>query len=104
MATNFLELATTLAYLGAKWLLEKKKLILCPGWLADIYNSVERFNILVKSVLGEAAGTVRTYPGFCSIKPLGVPVFLLHLNRMLFQCRVTPRIKFFATVHIQKLE
>ena len=30
MATNFLELATTLSYLGAKWLLEKK-LILCPA-------------------------------------------------------------------------
>ena len=31
MATNFLELATTLTNLGAKWLPEKKKLILRPG-------------------------------------------------------------------------
>ena len=32
MTTNFLELATTLKYLGAKWLPEKKvKLILRPG-------------------------------------------------------------------------
>ena len=30
MATNFLELATTLSYLGAKWLPEKK-LILRPA-------------------------------------------------------------------------
>ena len=31
MTTNFLELATTLKYLGAKWLPEKK-LILRPDW------------------------------------------------------------------------
>ena len=30
MATSFLELATTLKYLGANWLPEKKKLILRP--------------------------------------------------------------------------
>ena len=31
MTTNFLELATTLKYLGAKWL-QEKKLILRPGY------------------------------------------------------------------------
>ena len=34
MGTNFLELATAVKYLGAKWLLEKK-LILRPGWLRN---------------------------------------------------------------------
>ena len=48
MATNFLELATTLKYLGAKWLLEKESLFyaLCSP-VIDKLAVVERLLFLV---------------------------------------------------------
>ena len=64
MATNLLELATTVKYLGTKWLL-KKKLILCPVWsLCGHFFLNINFSPLQKAGVSKQAGDRRSSAGY----------------------------------------
>ena len=58
MATNFLELATTVKYLGAKWLLEKK-LILCPEHTRNV--QIGHRHVLLSSLMFQITATRVNY-------------------------------------------
>ena len=76
MATNFLELATTLKYLGAKWL-PGKKVNFTPCCLSPVWPGVDSWRHMLVEFVGSLLCTEGFFSGVLRFSPLLASTYVL---------------------------